>query len=419
MPMRQSKLFTKTIKQAPKGEKSVNAILLQRAGFIYKEMAGVYSFLPLGLRVLRKVENIIRKEMENIQGQEILMSVLQPKTLWQKTGRWSKSIGKTVMYKCQQGEQEIGLGPTHEEMITDIISAYVKSYEDLPLAVFQIQTKFRKELRPKSGLLRGREFGMKDLYSFHANEKDFKNYYEKVKKAYLKIFQRCELEAILTEASGIGFVDGFTHEFQVLTENGEDKIIFCPKLDFSQNKDISKLKAGDNCPVCGNKLKQGKSIEVANIFPLGIKYSKAIGAFFQDKKGQKKPIIMGCYGLGVTRLMGALVEIFHDEKGIVWPVETAPFRNHFLVLGSKNNIHLKKTGEKIYFDLQKRGIEVLYDDRENKSAGEKLIDADLIGIPQRIVLSERTLQKNSIELKKRNSKQSRLVKIKEIIKYAQ
>ncbi|GAH61085.1 unnamed protein product, partial [marine sediment metagenome] len=271
--------------------------------FIYKEMAGAYTYLPLGLRVLRKIEEIIREEMENIGGQELLMTIFQPKKIWKETNRWSKEIGK-VMYKCQENGKDIGLGPTHEEMITDIIRNFIKSFKDLPQALFQIQTKFRKEPRARSGLLRGREFDMKDLYSFHISESDFKKYYEKVKKSYLKILKRCGLETIVTEASGAGFIKGFTHEFQVLAEGGEDTIIYCEANHFSQNKEISKFKAGDKCPICKKILKKGESIEVGNIFPLGTKYSKAMKAYFTDKAGSRKLMIMGCYGLGPSRIMG-------------------------------------------------------------------------------------------------------------------
>ena len=412
--MKQSQLFYKTLKEAPKDEKSINAKLLLRAGFIYKEMAGVYSYLPLGLLVLRKIENIIRKEMEKIGGQEILMTVLQPKHLWQETNRWSKEIGK-VMYKCKENKKELGLGPTHEEMLTDIIRHYVKSYEDLPLYLYQIQTKFRKEPRARSGLLRGREFDMKDLYSFHASQIDFQRYYEKVKKSYLKIFKRCGLKAIVTEASGAGFITGFTHEFQVLAPGGEDTIVFCSKEHFSQNKDITKFKAGDKCPVCKKGLLQGKSIEVGNVFPLATKYSKAMKAYFIDKDGKRKLIIMGCYGLGPSRLMGTIVEVHHDEKGIIWPKEVVPFDIHLIPI--ENTKKVKKIAEKLYQDLQKSGIEVLYDDREDKSAGEKFAEADLIGIPIRTVVSERTLAQNCVEIKKRSEKKTKLIKITNLREY--
>ena len=417
--MRQSKLFTKTKKQAPKDEKSTNAILLERAGFIYKEMAGVYSFLPLGLRVLKKIEEIVREEMNEISGQEVSMSVLQPKKLWQETGRWSEGIGKSVMYKCE-GDGKVGLGPTHEEMLTDIIRNYVQSFEDLPVYIYQIQTKFRKEARARSGLLRGREFKMKDLYSFHSSESDFKKYYEKSKKAYFQIFKRCDLKTIITEASGAGFTKEHTHEFQVIAKDGEDKIVYCPKLHFSQNKEISKFKAGDKCPLCKKILKQAKSIEVGNIFPLGTKYSEAMKAFFTDKNGKRKPIIMGCYGIGISRVMGAVVEIHHDQKGIIWPSQVSPFEVHLIPLeGGEKKISkkIRQVSEKLYDDLKKSEIQVLYDDREDKSPGEKFADADLIGIPYRIVVSKKTLEKNSVELKKRDREKTRLVKIKEIDKF--
>jgi len=417
--MLQSKLFTKVRKQVSKDEKSINGILLEKAGFVHKEMAGVYTFLPLGLRVITKIENIIREEMNKISGQEVLMTIFQPKKIWEETGRWSGEIGKQVMYKCE-GSKEIGLGPTHEEMLTNIIRSYINSFEDLPVHIYQIQTKFRKEARARSGILRGREFKMKDLYSFHTSESDFKKYYEKAKKSYTKIFNNCGVKAIITEASGHGFTKNFTHEFQVIADVGEDKIVYCPKLDFSQNKEISKLKAGDKCPVCGAKLKEDKSIEAGNIFPLGIKYSKAMNALFTDKDGKKKLIIMGCYGIGISRLMGTIVEIHHDEKGIIWPSTVAPFDIHLISLKSsdeKVNKKIKINSEKLYKELKEEGKEVLYDDRENKSAGEKFADADLIGIPYRLVVSEKTLRNDSVEVKKRNENKLKLVKIKQIYKF--
>lgn len=416
--MKQSKLFPKTLKEAPKDEKSINAILLRRGGFIYKEMAGVYTYLFLGLRVLRKIESIIREEIERISGQEILMTVLQPKELWQETDRWEKQVGK-VMYKCR-GDGEIGLGPTHEEMITDIVRNHVKSYQDLPLYLYQVQTKFRIEPRPRSGLIRLREFLMKDLYSFHSSEEDFENYYEKVKEAYFNILKSCGLKAILTEASGAGFIEGFSHEFQVLAEGGEDRIVYCQKGHFAQNKNISKLKAGRKCPVCKAKLKEGRSIEVGNIFPLGIKYSEAMKAYFIDRDRKRKPIIMGCYGLGPSRIMATIVEVFHDAKGIIWPPSVAPFDVHLLALESrKEKIRekIEKFSEKLYQDLQKEGIEVLYDDREQKSPGEKFAEADLIGIPWRIVVSEKTLKKDSFEVKRRSEEKIKLIKIKQLPKF--
>ncbi len=409
--MKQSELFTKILREDPKDEKSVNSQLLIRGGFIYKEMAGVYTYLPLGLRVLRKIENIIREEIEGIGGKEILMTVFQPKKLWEETGRWDRGIGE-VMYKCEEAGEVLGLGPTHEEMLTDIVRHYVNSYRDLPLYLYQIQTKFRKELRVKSGLLRGREFGMKDLYSFHASAEDLKQYYQKAAQAYFRIFKRCGLKVVLTEASGGDFTKDYTHEFQVLADGGEDTIVYCPKGDFAQNKEIAKLKNGDACPRCKGLLKEAKSVEVGNIFPLGVKYSEAMKAYFIDKDGQRKPIIMGCYGLGPSRTMGAIVEVNHDEKGIVWPKEVAPFRVHLIRI--ENSPTVEKAAEKLYQDLQKQGIEVLYDDRAERSAGEKFAEADILGIPCRMVISERTLAKKSLEIKKRDGQQTNLIKMSDI-----
>ncbi|MDO8264944.1 MAG: aminoacyl--tRNA ligase-related protein [Candidatus Parcubacteria bacterium] len=410
--MLQSQLFYKTLKEDPKDEQSINAKLLLRAAFVHKEMAGVFSYLPLGLRVLRKIENIIREEMDNIGGQEIFMSVLQPKAIWEETGRWSK-MGE-IMYRCQEESgKEVGLGSTHEEMITDIIRRFVNSYEDLPLYLYQIQTKFRKELRAKSGLLRGREFGMKDLYSFHSSEEDFRKFYEIIKKSYLKIIKKCGLDPIFTEASGGDFTEQYTHEFQVLAKDGEDTIIYCEKRDFSENKEISKLSVGQKCPKCGFLLKEGKSIEVGNIFPLGTRYSKDMNAYFIDKDGQRKLIIMGCYGLGLSRLIGSIVEVHNDEKGIIWPSSVAPFQVHLIHIQDKKG-KVREEADKLYVNLQKENVEVLYDDRINVSVGEKLAEADLIGIPIRIIISEKTIAEKSVEIKKRSEANAKLVKIKEL-----
>ncbi len=415
--MKQSQIFTKTQKENPKDEKSLNAILLQRAGFIYKEMAGVYSFLPMGLLVLNKVINIVREEMQAIGGQEVNLSILQPKALWQKTDRWDKGIGLEVMYKVKD-ETEVGLGPTHEEMLTDIVKNNVESFEDLPFSVFQIQTKFRKETRAKSGLLRGREFLMKDLYSFHSSTDDFKSFYEKSKQAYLKVFERCGLKAIVTEASGGDFTKDFCHEFQIISPVGEDVIYYCDCGGFSQNEEVFDKKI-IKCPACSKELQKAKTIEGGHIFSLGTKYSEPLGAFFTDKNGVKQPIIMGCYGIGVSRLMGIIVEICNDQKGITWPKSVAPFACHLLpILSGKKEQDEKilEQSDKIYNDLQNKVIAVLYDDRAKKSAGEKFADADLIGIPLRIVVSQKTIEKNCIEVKKRNEKDAEFVEIGEVAK---
>lgn len=412
--MRQSQLFTKTLKNAPKDEVSVNARLLTRAGFIKKLGAGVYSFLPLGLLVLKKIENIIREEMNAIGGQELLMPALHPKEIWEEAGRWQTA---DYLYKFadRQGKY-FALGATHEEVITDIARKYISSYKDLPLVLYQIQVKFRDELRAKSGLLRTKEFLMKDLYSFHAAEEDRQRYYEIVKKAYLKIFKRCGLEAIVTEASGGIFSKEYSHEFQVLADSGEDIIYFCPGGDFSQNKELTGPGAGGKCPVCGKVLKEASAIEVGNIFTLGTKYSEPMKAEFLDEKGRKKPVVMSCYGIGPSRVMGAIVEVSHDAKGIIWPKEAAPFDVHLVRLDGGGSREIKDTADKIYQDLQKKGVEVLYDEREDKSAGEKFNDADLIGIPLRLVISEKTLQKDCIEIKRRDDQKIKLIKIQDLNK---
>ncbi len=414
--MRQSELFTKTLKEAPKDEESVNARLLIRAGFVDKLMAGVYTFLPLGLRVLKKIENIIRNEMENLGGQEILMPTLQPKANWQATGRWD-SLDSLFKFASFYSKIEYAMGPTHEEIVSPLLKKYIFSYKDLPLSVFQMQNKFRDEKRVKSGLLRGREFFMKDLYSFHKEEGDLDKYYEKVKKSYFNIFKKLNLDKLtyLTFASG-GSFSKYSHEFQIVSGAGEDIIFTCEKCRVAVNKEI--IGEQKDCPVCGNKdLKEEKAIEAGNIFKLKTKYSKPFNLTFKDRDGSEKDVIMGCYGLGQTRLMGAVVEIFHDSRGIIWPKNIAPFDVHLLELNSSNplvNKKIKKTAEEIYGTLQNKGKEVLYDERDNASIGEKFADCDLIGIPLRMVVSEKTLKTQSVEIKKRNSVQSELVKIKEI-----
>ncbi len=408
--MRQSILFTGTIKETPKEEISINAQLLIRAGFIDKLMAGVYSYLPLGFLVLKKIEEIIRQEMNRIGGQEIFLPALHPKNNWQQTKRWEYP----EMFKLKNREgKEFSLGWTHEEIITPLARKFISSYKDLPVFIYQIQDKFRDELRAKSGLLRGVEFLMKDLYSFHQDEKGLDEYYEKVKGAYLKIFQRCGLkkETFLTLASG-GTFSKYSHEFQTVTPAGEDTVYLCQKCRLAINREIIK-EENFTCPKCGNKkLEIKKTIEVGNIFKLKDRFSRPFNLVFKDKDGKEKVVFMGCYGIGLGRLMGTIAEVHHDNSGIAWPGEVAPFRVHLISLTGT-----KKESERLYQDLQKQNVEVLYDDRDDKSAGEKFADADLIGIPLRIVVSGRTLQKNCVEIKKRSEQKIRLIKIKEIIKW--
>jgi len=413
--MRQSQLFTETQKEAPKDEKSINAQLLIRAGFIDKLMAGVYSFLPLGLLVLEKIENIIDEEMRKIGGQKVLLQALHPKENWQRTNRWQYP----EMFKLKgRAKKDFSLGWTHEEIITPLVKKFVKSYKDLPVFVYQIQDKFRDELRAKSGLLRGVEFIMKDLYSFHQDEEDLDKYYEKVKKAYFQIFKRCGLakETFLTLASG-GTFSKYSHEFQTLTIYGEDTIYLCPRCNLAINKEIIREERY-RCSICQNKkLEIKRAIEVGNIFKLRDKFSRAINFTFVDQEGKRKPILMGCYGIGLPRLMGAIVEVYHDEKGICWPKEVAPFQISLIKI--ENTKKVKQVAKRFYRDLQNQNLEVLYDDREDKTAGEKFADADLIGIPLRIVVSERTLRKNCLELKEREKKEVKLVKINQVKKHVE
>jgi len=404
--MKLSKFFTKTEREAPKDEISVNAQLLERGGFVYKNNSGIYTYLPLGWRVLGKINKIIREEMDAIGGQELFMPALVNKRYWDASDRWDVAVAYRL--KDEFGH-EFALGWTHEEVITEIAKRYIQSYKDLPVSVYQIQTKFRNEPRAKSGVIRGREFLMKDLYSFHADEEGLNDFYEKVIEGYRRIFERCGLKTYLTEASGGAFTKEYTHEFQVLSEAGEDTIFYCESCDYAQNKEISKLVKGGKCPKCGNMTNSGKAVEVGNVFKLGTRFSEAFNLYFVDEKEQGHPIVMGSYGIGPSRLMGAIAEVHHDENGLIWPESIAPYK--FILIALE---HSYEKAEKIYQKLLESGMEVLYDDREEKTAGEKFADADLLGIPVRLVISERTLKSKSIEIKKRDKNTKELVKIKDI-----
>jgi prolyl-tRNA synthetase len=412
--MKQSILFTKTRKEVGSEEVSLNASLLIRGGFIDKLAAGVYTYLPLGFRVLNKIENIIREEMNKIGGQEILMPALTPREIWETTGRWGNF---DALFKLiGVGNREYALGATHEEIITPLMKKFIFSYKDLPKYVYQIQTKFRNEARAKSGLLRGREFLMKDLYSFHMDEKDLNDYYEKVKETYFKIFKRLNLDKItyLTLSSG-GTFSKYSHEFQTLAKNGEDTIYICEKCKLAYNKEvIDQITECESCKLGRDKFKEYKSIETGNIFKLGNKFSADFGFKYKDQNGQLKDVLMGCYGIGPSRIMGALVEVFNDEKGIIWPESVAPFKVHLLLIAKDRR--LAKKSDKLYDDLTKIGIEVLYDDRQ-ESAGVKLNDSDLIGLPFRLILSEKTDKESSVEIKRRDSDKVKLIKLSEVRDY--
>lgn len=568
--MKYSKLFGRTRHNPPCDADSVNAKLLTQAGFVEKLAAGIYNFLPLGQRVLTKVCNIIREEMNAVDGQEILMPSLHPVEIWETTGR-RKSMDE-ILYKTRaSGDKEFVFGPSHEEVVTPLVAKYIQSYKDLPLSVYQIQTKFRDEPRAKSGLLRGREFGMKDMYSFHTDEADLDKYYEVVKDAYLKVFERCGLKAYVIEASGGAFSDKFSHEFSVETPAGEDTIILCEKCGTAQNLEIAEgcsacvcgkdcgdkccdekelpmeevkiergfsvaenakahnvpdakilktvvyeveedgligvvirgdlnvsevklerylkkrlraatpealkkaglvqgfispvnisekigisfiadnsiksvknfvtganksgydyknvnigtdftvkefidlveVKTGFKCPKCHSALSEIKAVEAGNIFKLGTKFANAFGMNFADNDGKLKPVVMGCYGIGTTRLVGTIVEAKHDEKGIIWPKSVAPYLVHLISLGNDKDV--LKNAESLYQKLVKEGIEVLFDDRD-AGAGVKLNDADLIGLPLRIVISKRTLESKGVEWKEREKSDSEIVAVSSLIK---
>lgn len=404
--MKQSQLFTRTIKELPKDETSFNAQTLIRAGFIDKVAAGVYSFLPLGLRVLNNIRGIISEEMEAVGGQEISMTAFASKEMWSATGRFDTM---DVLFKLSGSDQkEYVLNPTHEEVVTPLAKKFVNSYKDLPFSVFQIQTKFRNEKRAKAGLMRGREFLMKDLYSFHTSQEDLDAYYEKVLVSYTRIFERVGLGDLtyMTFASG-GTFSKYSHEFQTLTDAGEDIIYTCSKCKMAINKEI--IEDQNTCPKCGTSdLIEEKAVEVGNIFKLGTKYSEPFDLSYMDAAGEKKLVIMGCYGIGLSRVMGTIVEVCHDDKGIIWPETVAPFKIHLISLNQNEK------AQQIYSELKAAGFEVLFDDRD-KGAGEKFVDADLIGCPIRLVLSAKTLENENIEIKYRKESESKLIPLTDLI----
>ena len=412
--MRQSKLFTKTQKEVSKDENSINAQFLLRAGFVDRLTSGVFSYLPLGLRVLTKIENIIREEMNAVGGQEILMPALHPRENWDTTGRWD--VVDVLFKLVGSGEKEYALGATHEEIVTPLLKKQVFSYKDLPQAVYQIQTKFRNEARAKSGVLRGREFRMKDLYSFHKDQTDLDAYYEQVKDAYFRIYEKFGIGSLtyLTYASG-GAFSKFSHEFQTLTPAGEDLIYICDTCKISVNKEILE-EIGNLCPECKKgDLREEKAIEVGNIFKLGNKFSSAFELNYKDEQDNLQDVIMGCYGIGPSRVMGTVVEVHHDERGIIWPKNIAPYHVHLVSLAREEKDI--QAADEIYTKLTKQGIEVLYDDREGVRAGEKFADSDLIGIPVRLVISPKTLEQNSVEVKLRTSSEANLVSLSELEAY--
>ena len=402
--MKFSESFVPTLREAPKDAETVNHKLLVRAGYVRQLMAGVYTYLPLGQKVLNKISQIVREEMDAIGGKEVLMPLIHPKENWVKTGGWDKI--DVLFHVKSRTDKEYALAQSHEEIVTPLAKEFIRTYKDLPLSIYHIQWKFRDELRSKAGILRGREFLMKDLYSWHLTQEDFEKFYKEAKEAYLKIFSRLGLKAKVTEASGGGFSEKVSYEFEVLTDAGEANILYCDKCDYCVNvDDIDKYKEGEDCPSCSkDKLKSALASEVGNVFDLGQKYTKAFDFKVADEKGESVYPIMGCYGIGVTRTMGVIVEKFHDEKGIVWPKEVSPYDIHLVGLNGK--------GEDIYKKLKEEGIDVLFDDRD-VPAGQKFADSDLIGIPVRLVVSDKTGEK--IEYKERTSEDVNLLDLSAII----
>lgn len=413
--MRYSRLFGKTIKESPKDATLVSHKLLYQGGFLRESTAGRYYLLPLGLRVQQKIQKIIKEEMDGAGGQEILTPVLHPIGLWKETNR-TESVGFELMIIKDRNKTEFVLGGTAEEMLVDLVRKFQLSYKDLPINLYQFSTKFRDELRARGGLLRLKEFIMKDAYSFHTTEADFKKEYEKMVNTYLKIFERVGLKAVRTESDN-GYIGGdYSHEFQVVCENGEDEIVYCPGGDFSQNSEIAKVEAGKMCDLGHGPLEKVKSIEVGNIFQLGYHYSsKMENAVFTDEDGSKKPFYMGCYGIGLARTLATIVEVHHDDKGIIWPESVSPFKVHLISIKNQES-RIMNQAEEVYGKLLEANIEVLWDDRD-VSPGEKFADADLLGIPYRFVISQKT--EGKIEVKKRSESDTRLVSIEESLKILQ
>ncbi|HAI22512.1 TPA: prolyl-tRNA synthetase [Candidatus Collierbacteria bacterium] len=409
--MKMSKMGVRPEKIAPKDAEAINHKLLVQGGFIHQEMAGVYTFLPLGLRVLNKIENIVRKHMDEI-GSELLMPALSPKEYWKTTGRLETI---DVLFKASaanevslaKSDAEYVLCPTHEDVVTPLVKIYNPSYKDLPVAVYQIQTKYRNEPRAKSGLLRCREFRMKDLYSFHANEADWKKFYEESKKVYMSIYKEIGIgkDTVIALASGGDFTNEFSHEFQTRCESGEDIVYLNKTTGVAYNKEVKPEGADTN-----SDFEIFNASEVGNIFPLGVKFTKAFGYEYTDKDGSKKPIIMSSYGIGTSRLMGVLVEKFHDDKGIIWPLSVAPFLVHIV------DLQQPEETKKIYEKLKDAGIDALWDDRE-MSPGEKFADADLIGCPVRVLVSARSLQNGGVEVKRRNETENKIISVDKLMEY--
>ena len=413
--MRQSQLFTKTRKEAPADETSKNAQLLIRAGFIHKELAGVYSLLPLGLIVVNKIKEIVSTEMKQLGSVEMVMSTIQNKEIWETTDRWDDRKVDVWFKSALKNGNEIGFGWSHEEPITNMMKYHISSYHDLPRYVHQFQNKLRNEVRAKSGIMRCREFVMKDMYSYSLTEAGHLDFYNKATEGYINVFKKIGIGDItyVTSASGGFFTDKFSHEFQTICEAGEDTIYIHKDGKLALNEEVFNEKTLTELNVSKSDFEKKKSAEVGNIFTFGTGKCEELGLYFTDKDGTKKPVYLGSYGIGITRLMGVLAEVFADEKGLVWPKEVTPFMVHLVRLGDNSDV--VSYADKLYEDLKKKNIDVLYDDRDLR-AGEKFADSDLIGIPVRIVVSDKTVAEKKVEVKNRTESDSKLMEVEEVLK---
>ena len=411
--MRQSHLFTKTRKEIPADETSKNAELLIRAGYVHKEMAGVYAYLPLGLLVQEKIKQIVREEMSALGGQELIMTALQSKELWERTHRWDDEV-VDVWFKSElKAGGEVGFGWSHEEPIGNMMKNYLSSYKDLPVTLYQFQTKLRNELRAKSGVMRGREFVMKDAYSFALGEGDHNDIYEKMKGAYLNVFKRVGLgnDTYVTFATGGAFTQ-FSHEFQTICAAGEDTCYISKEKGIAINAEVMNDEVLNTLEVTREELIETKTAEVGNIFNFGRQKAEDLGLMVKTETGENIPVWMGSYGIGITRLMGVIVEKFADEKGIVWPEEAAPFTLHLVTLNT-DDAEIRDWADGLYANLKRAGIEVLYDDRDAR-AGEKFADSDLIGIPYLVVVSNKGKVQGSFEVVTRATGEVRNVSEEEL-----
>lgn len=408
--MKQSLLFTKTRKDAPKDEVSKNAQLLIQAGYIHKEMAGVYSLLPLGLKVLNNIKKIVADEMNMLGSNEIIMSTIQNKEVWEKTDRWDDEKVDVWFKSKINGGSEIGFGWSHEEPITDMMKNFISSYKDLPSAVHQFQNKLRNEVRAKSGIMRCREFIMKDMYAFSKTREENDAFYVKAQHAYMNVFRRLGLGDItyITSASGGVFSNEFSHEFQTVCDAGEDIIYINEEKRIALNKEIFNKKVLDEMGMKESDFVEKKVAEVGNIFNFGTEKCEKLGLFYKDSEGSKKPVFLSSYGIGITRLIGVIAEVLSDDKGLVWPKGIAPFDIHLISIEDKEG-KVKKEADKLYERLTKEGKEVLYDDRDMR-AGEKFADSDLMGIPMRVVISEKTIEQGSVEVKDRMTGKVEMIK---------